>query len=52
MMSIAVGFSALAVLHLHELALGGGLLGVQAGLYAVKQPLEPAEKLGLCEPDL
>ena len=36
--------------HLHELALGHHLLGRYSGLYAVEEPFEPSDELGLGDP--
>ena len=38
--------------ELLELLAGGELLGEQGGLDAVEQPLEPADELGLGDPQL
>ena len=38
--------------HLLQLRAGGHLLGVDRGLDAVEEPLEPADQLGLRDPQL
>ena len=38
--------------HLLELGAGGHLLGVDGGLDAVEEALEPADQLGLGDPQL
>ena len=38
--------------HLLQLGLGGHLLGDEGGLDAVEEPLEPADELGLGDPQL